>query len=206
VSATVFFERFDFLLLAFHLSSPGRWSTIGVRHSAAKLYAAYVGSALPWALFPGLYHVSCEPLRIFWNDDTTCSTRVPRVFSTTCCKARKPARSRQHAWHSCRAATENPQGLATRMIRSVKPLVPWSKLHEAKQPSVKSAQVRWLLEMPRSARLAEAQESTLKFFAEERGTSTGSNRSTGRPLPCDGVLAYVNTGEAWTHGNQPSTF
>jgi len=26
------------------------------------------------AKFSGMYHVSCEPLRIFWNDDTTCST------------------------------------------------------------------------------------------------------------------------------------
>ena len=67
-----------------------------------------------------LYHVSCEPLRIFWNDDTTCSTRVPRVLSTPGWKARNPARSRQHAWHSCRAGciviSENPQGLATHMV------------------------------------------------------------------------------------------
>jgi len=67
-----------------------------------------------------MYHVSCEPLRIFWNDDTTCSTRVPRVLSITGWIARNPARSRQHAWHSCRAGciviSENPQGLATRMV------------------------------------------------------------------------------------------
>jgi len=64
-----------------------------------------------------MYHVSCEPLRIFWNDDTTCPTRVPRVLSTTGWKARNPALSRQHAWHSCRAGctviSENPQELAT---------------------------------------------------------------------------------------------
>jgi len=69
-----------------------------------------------WAV----YHVSCEPLRIFWNDDTTRSTRVPRVLSTTGWKARNPARSRQHAWHSCRAGyivfSANPQGLATHMV------------------------------------------------------------------------------------------
>jgi len=67
-----------------------------------------------------VYHVSCEPLRIFWNDDTTCSTRVPRVLSTTGWKSRNPARSRQHAWFSCRAGciviSENPQGLATHMV------------------------------------------------------------------------------------------
>jgi len=74
-------------------------------------------------LRPGCrYHVSCEPLRIFWNDDTTCSTQVPRVLSTTGWKARNPARSRQHAWYSCRAGciviSENPQGLATHMVQS----------------------------------------------------------------------------------------
>jgi len=67
-----------------------------------------------------MYHVSCEPLRIFWNDDTTCSTRVPRVLSTKGWKARNPALSRQHVWHSCRADcivfSENPQGLATHMV------------------------------------------------------------------------------------------
>jgi len=65
-------------------------------------------------------NVSCEPLRIFWNDYTTCSTQVPRVLSTTGWKARNPARSRQLAWHSCRAGcivfSENPQGLATHMV------------------------------------------------------------------------------------------
>jgi len=65
-----------------------------------------------------LYHVSCEPLRIFWNDDTTCLTRVlPStgwipVFS---------ACSGQHAWYKCRAGciviSENPQGLATHMVQ-----------------------------------------------------------------------------------------
>ena len=69
------------------------------------------------------YHVSCEPLRIFWNDDTTCSTRVPRMLSTTGWKARNPARSRQHAWYSSRAGcivfSENPQGLATHMVQWV---------------------------------------------------------------------------------------
>jgi len=68
-----------------------------------------------------MYHVSCEPLRIFWNDDTTCSTRVPRVLSTTGWKARNPARSRQHAWQPYRAGcivfSENPQGLATHVLR-----------------------------------------------------------------------------------------
>ena len=68
-----------------------------------------------------LYHVSCEPLRIFWNDDTTCSTRVPRVLSATGWKARNSARSRQHAWYSCRGGciiiSENPQGLATHMVQ-----------------------------------------------------------------------------------------
>jgi len=68
-----------------------------------------------------LYHVSCEPLRIFWNDDTTCPTKVSRVLSTTSWKARNPARSKQHAWHSCRAGcnviSENPQGLATHMVQ-----------------------------------------------------------------------------------------
>jgi len=57
--------------------------------------------------------------RIFWNDDTTCSTRVPRVLSTTGWKARNPALSRQHAWHSCRAGriiSENPRGIATHMV------------------------------------------------------------------------------------------
>jgi len=67
-----------------------------------------------------LYHVSCEPLRIFWNDDTTCPTRVPRVLSTTGWKARNPARSRQHSWYLCRAGciaiSENPRGLATHMV------------------------------------------------------------------------------------------
>jgi len=66
------------------------------------------------------YHVSCEPLRIFWNDDTTCSTRVPCVLPITGWKYRNPARSRQHAWHSCRAGciviSENPQGLETHMV------------------------------------------------------------------------------------------
>jgi len=69
-----------------------------------------------------MYHVSCEPLRIFWNDDTTCSTRVPRVLSATGWKARNSARSRQHAWYSCRAGciiiSENPQGLATHIVRT----------------------------------------------------------------------------------------
>jgi len=67
-----------------------------------------------------MYHVSCEPLRIFWYDDTTCPTRVPRVLSTTGWKASNPAHSRQHAWHSRRAGciviSENPQGLATHMV------------------------------------------------------------------------------------------
>jgi len=70
-----------------------------------------------------LYHVSCEALRIFWNDDTTCSTQLPRMLSTTVWKARNPARSRQHAWHSCRAGciviSVNPQGLATHMVQWV---------------------------------------------------------------------------------------
>jgi len=70
------------------------------------------------------YHVSCKPVRIFWNDDTICSTRVPRVLSTTGWKARKPARSRQHALHSCRAGSivisENPQGLATHMVGTLR--------------------------------------------------------------------------------------
>jgi len=71
-------------------------------------------------LICGQYHVSCETLRIFWNDDTTCSTRVPRVLSATGWKARNPARSGQHAWHSCRAGcvvfSENPKGLATHLV------------------------------------------------------------------------------------------
>jgi len=40
------------------------------------------GDCLAWYLRRtemSMYHVSCEPLRIFWNDDTTCSTRVPCV-------------------------------------------------------------------------------------------------------------------------------
>jgi len=71
-----------------------------------------------------MYHVSCEPPRIFWNDDTTCSTRVPCVLPTTDWKDRNPARSRQHAWHSCRAGfiviSENPQGVATHMVLILK--------------------------------------------------------------------------------------
>jgi len=69
-----------------------------------------------------MYHVGCEPLRIFWNNDTTCSTRVPRVLPTTGWKARNPVRSRQHAWHSCWAGcsviSENPQGLAAHLVEN----------------------------------------------------------------------------------------
>ena len=67
------------------------------------------------------YHVSRRPLRIFWNDDTTCPIRVPRMLSITGWNSRNPACSRQHAWHSCRAGciviSENPQGLATDMVQ-----------------------------------------------------------------------------------------
>jgi len=66
------------------------------------------------------YHVSCEPLRIFWKDDTTCSTWVPCVLPTTGWIPGFSACSGQHAWHSCRAGciviSENPQGLATHMV------------------------------------------------------------------------------------------
>jgi len=63
------------------------------------------------------YHVSCEPRRIFWNDDTTCSTWVSCVLPTTDWIPGFSACSGQHAWHSCRAGciviSEDPQGLAT---------------------------------------------------------------------------------------------
>ena len=68
-----------------------------------------------------MYHVSCEPLRIFWNDDTTCLTWVSRVLPTTGWIPGFSACSGQHAWHSCRAGciviSENPQGLAIHMVR-----------------------------------------------------------------------------------------
>jgi len=58
------------------------------------------------------YHVSCEPMRIFWNDDTTCSTWVSCVLPTTGWIPGFSACSGQHAWHSCRAGciviSENP--------------------------------------------------------------------------------------------------
>ena len=67
------------------------------------------------------YHLSCEPLRIFWNYDTTCSTCVPCVLPTPGWIPGFSACSGQHAWHSCRAGcifiSENPQGLATHMVR-----------------------------------------------------------------------------------------
>ena len=66
------------------------------------------------------YHVSCEPLTIFCNDDTTCSTWIPCVLPTTGGIPGFSACSGQHAWHSCRAGciviSENPQGLATHMV------------------------------------------------------------------------------------------
>jgi len=65
------------------------------------------------------YHVSCEPLRIFWKDDTTCSTGVPCVLPTTGWIPGFSACSGKQAWHSCRAGCivipENPPGLATHM-------------------------------------------------------------------------------------------
>ena len=70
-----------------------------------------------------MYHVSCEPLRIFWNDDTTCSTWVPCVLPTTGWIPGFSACSGQHAWHSCRAGciviSESPQGLATHMVHRI---------------------------------------------------------------------------------------
>ena len=67
-----------------------------------------------------VYHVSCEPLRIFWDDDITCSTWVSCMLSTTGWIPGFSACSGQHAWHSCRAGciafSENPQGLATHMV------------------------------------------------------------------------------------------
>jgi len=59
-----------------------------------------------------MYHVSYEPLRIFWQDDTTCSTLVPCVLPTA---GWIPgfSGSGRHAWHSCRGCcvviSENPQ-------------------------------------------------------------------------------------------------
>jgi len=68
------------------------------------------------------YHESCEPLRIFWNDDTACSTWVSCVLPITGWIPGFSACSGQHAWHSCRAGriviSENPQGLATHMVQS----------------------------------------------------------------------------------------
>ena len=69
-----------------------------------------------------IYHVSCEPLKIFWNDDTTCSTWAPCVLPTTDWIPGFPACSGQEGWHSCRAGyiviPENPQGLATHMVHA----------------------------------------------------------------------------------------
>jgi len=66
------------------------------------------------------YHASCEPLRIFWNDDTTCLTWEPCVLPTMSWIPSFSACSGQHAWHSCRARcivfSDNPQGLATHMV------------------------------------------------------------------------------------------
>ena len=65
-------------------------------------------------------YVSCGPLRIFWNNDTTSSTWVPRVSPTTGWIPGFSACGGQHAWHSCRAGciviSENPQELATHMV------------------------------------------------------------------------------------------
>ena len=67
-----------------------------------------------------MYHVSCKPLRIFWDDDTTCATWVPCVLPTTGWIPGFSACSGQHAWHLCRAGciviSENPQGFATHMV------------------------------------------------------------------------------------------
>jgi len=76
------------------------------------------------------YHVSCEPLRIFWNDDTTCSTWVPCVLPTPGWIPGFSTCSGQHAWHSCRAGciviSENSQGLATHMVHDVvMPFIYW---------------------------------------------------------------------------------
>jgi len=68
------------------------------------------------------YLVSCEPLRIFWNDDTTCSTWVTCLLPTAGLIPCFSACRGQNAWHSCRAGcfviSENPQGLATDKVQS----------------------------------------------------------------------------------------
>jgi len=98
------------------------------------------------------YHVSCEPLRIFWNDDTTSSTLVPRVLPTTGWIPGFPASSGQHAWHSCRAGcivfSENPQGLATHMVlnhRQSLALV-WACISTFTFRTISSNNIRWFRE------------------------------------------------------------
>jgi len=82
----------------------------------------YLWSEILLLIFFSVYHVSCEPLRIFRKDDTTCSTWVPCVLPTTGWIPGFSACSGQHAWHSCRAGCivipENPQRLATHMVHS----------------------------------------------------------------------------------------
>jgi len=81
-----------------------------------------------------MYYASCEYLRIFWKDDTTCSTWVPCVLPTTGWIPGFSACSGQHAWHSCRAGciviSENPQGFATRMVLIGLPKTDFSKKHK----------------------------------------------------------------------------
>ena len=143
--------------------------------------------------------MSCEPLKIFWNDDTTSSTRVPRVLSATGWKAMNSARSRQHTWYSCRAGciviSENPQGLETRMVHNCVFKTPLSMKHFLTPPffsphkrslnnfsSVKTNAVWSRTKFPRNA-------SCLDRFLH----SLKQPPSHGGPLQPWGLLQYQQT-------------
>jgi len=115
---SVFSRLFSIIVAFWAFSILDLWLTFGcVSYEGTNVFSKYWPSKSGCVLYVGKYHVSCEPLRIFWNDDTTCW--VPHVLSTTGWKAKNPARSRPHAWHSCRAGciiSENPHGLATHMV------------------------------------------------------------------------------------------
>jgi len=93
----------------------------GISNSLSDRLRALGHTPHDYAMKVWTYHVSCEPLRIFWKDDTTCSTWVPCVLPTTGWIHGFWPCSGQHAWHSCRGGciviSENPQGLATHMVQ-----------------------------------------------------------------------------------------
>jgi len=104
------------LFLAFNKGS-------SLNYAISRVLFALLGN---WASFgsiwkgPSIYNVSCEPLRVFRKDDTTCSTWVQCMLPNTGWIRGFSTYSGRHAWHSCRASciviSENPQGLATHMV------------------------------------------------------------------------------------------